>query len=85
VIIPKRMADGERRIFENRRPNSGMKVHPNKSYRWLKRNYLNLEGVFGFATRLRTSTSQSQVLRLYFHRPDSTATPYQGQRKGQSL
>jgi RNA-directed DNA polymerase len=41
------------------------RTHPNKSYRWMKRKYFNLGGVFGFATRTRTSTGASQVLRLY--------------------
>ena len=41
------------------------RTHPNKSYRWLKRKYFNLGGVFGFATRTRASTGENQVLRLY--------------------
>ena len=41
------------------------RTHPNKSYGWLRRKYLNLGGAFGFATRIRTSTGESKVLRLY--------------------
>jgi RNA-directed DNA polymerase len=41
------------------------RTHPNKSYGWLKRKYFNLGGVFGFATRIRTSTGESNVLRSY--------------------
>jgi RNA-directed DNA polymerase len=41
------------------------RTHPNKSYRWLKRKYFNLEGKFGFATRIRTSTGEIKVLRAY--------------------
>ena len=31
----------------------------------MKRKYFNLEGKFGFATRIRTSTGESKVLRSY--------------------
>ena len=41
------------------------RTHPNKSYGWLKRKYFNLAGVFGFATRTRTRTGESKVLRAY--------------------
>ena len=41
------------------------RTHPNKSYGWLRRKYFNLEGMFGFATRTRTSTGESKVLRAY--------------------
>ena len=41
------------------------RTHPNKSYGWLKRKYFNLGGVFGFATRIRTGTGESKVLRSY--------------------
>ena len=41
------------------------RTHPNKSYGWLKRKYFNLEGKFGFATRIRTGTGESKVLRSY--------------------
>jgi RNA-directed DNA polymerase len=41
------------------------RTHPNKSYGWLKRKYFNLQGRFGFATRIRARTGESTVLRLY--------------------
>jgi RNA-directed DNA polymerase len=41
------------------------RTHPNKSYGWLKRKYFSAAGHFGFATRIRDSSGQSQVLRLY--------------------
>jgi RNA-directed DNA polymerase len=41
------------------------RTHPNKSYGWLKRKYFSLGDTFGFATRIRKHTGESQVLRLY--------------------
>src|SRR5436190_19783707 len=39
------------------------RTHPNKSYGWLKRKYFTAGGKFGFATRTRTGTGESTVLR----------------------
>jgi RNA-directed DNA polymerase len=41
------------------------RTHPNKSYGWLRRKYLTVGGTFGFAVRIKASTGESQVLRLY--------------------
>ena len=41
------------------------RTHPKKSYGWLKQKYFNAGGGLGFSARKRTSTGQSQVLRLY--------------------
>jgi len=41
------------------------RTHPNKSYGWLKRKYYSAAGTWAFATRTRTSTGESKVLRLY--------------------
>jgi len=41
------------------------RTHPKKSYGWLRRKYLTHGGIFGFATRVRTGTGESKVLRLY--------------------
>jgi RNA-directed DNA polymerase len=41
------------------------RTHPNKSYGWLRRKYLTNGGAFGFSARIRTSTGESKVLRLY--------------------
>jgi RNA-directed DNA polymerase len=41
------------------------RTHPNKSYGWLKCKYFSAAGQFGFGTRIRTRTGESQVLRLY--------------------
>ena len=40
------------------------RTHPKKSYGWLRRKYLAIEGTFGFATRIRSHTGESKVLRL---------------------
>ena len=52
-------------IIHNQLLRWARRTHPNKSYRWLRRKYLALGGTFGFATRIRTSTGESRVLRLY--------------------
>jgi RNA-directed DNA polymerase len=41
------------------------RTHPNKSYGWLRRKYFSLGDTLGFATRVRTKTGESAVLRLY--------------------
>jgi RNA-directed DNA polymerase len=41
------------------------RTHPNKSYGWLKRKYYSAAGSWAFSTRIRKSTGESQVLRLY--------------------
>jgi len=41
------------------------RVHPRKSYGWLRGKYLAIGGAFGFAARIRASTGEHKVLRLY--------------------
>lgn len=41
------------------------RTHPHKSYGWLRRKYFSAGGPFGFATRIRNGSGESQVLRLY--------------------
>ena len=41
------------------------RTHPRKSYGWLKRKYFSAGGSHGFATRIRSSSGESTVLRLY--------------------
>ena len=41
------------------------RTHPKKSYGWLRRKYFSLGDTFGFATRIRAKTGESQILRLY--------------------
>jgi RNA-directed DNA polymerase len=41
------------------------RTHPNKSYGWIRRKYFTVADSFGFATRVRNSSGESAVLRLY--------------------
>jgi RNA-directed DNA polymerase len=41
------------------------RTHPNKSYGWIKRKYFTVADSFGFAARVRNSSGESAVLRLY--------------------
>ena len=53
------------RIIQDQVLRWARRTHPNKSDGWLKRKYFTVAGTFGFATRIRNSSGESQVLRLY--------------------
>jgi RNA-directed DNA polymerase len=53
------------RIIQDQVLRWARRTHPNKSYGWLKRKYFTVAGTFGFATRIRNSSGESKVLRLY--------------------
>ena len=53
------------RIIQHQLLRWARRTHPNKSYGWLKQKYFAIGGEFGFAVRIRASTGESKVLRLY--------------------